>query len=66
MKARFEADGDVIVVTGGANGIGRALAVAAAGIGAKVVICDVDRAAMDAVQCATSIDLVRNAGCRQS
>ncbi len=47
MKARFEADGDVIVVTGGANGIGRALAVAAARIGAKVVICDVDRAAMD-------------------
>jgi 3-oxoacyl-[acyl-carrier protein] reductase len=50
MKARFEADGDVIVITGGANGIGRALAVAAAGIGAKVVICDVDRAAMEAVK----------------
>lgn len=50
MKARFEADGDVIVVTGGANGIGRALAVAADGIGAKVVICDVDRAAMDAIK----------------
>ena len=30
MKARFEADGDVIVITGGANGIGRALARAAA------------------------------------
>ena len=26
MKARFEADGDVVVITGGANGIGRALA----------------------------------------
>ena len=50
MKARFEADGDVIVVTGGANGIGRALAVAAAKAGAKVVICDVDFAAMDAIK----------------
>jgi 3-oxoacyl-[acyl-carrier protein] reductase len=46
MKARFEADGDVIVITGGANGIGRAAAVAAAKAGAKVVICDVDAAAM--------------------
>jgi 2-hydroxycyclohexanecarboxyl-CoA dehydrogenase len=46
MKARFEADGDVIVITGGANGIGRALAIAAAKAGAKVVICDVDAAAM--------------------
>src|ERR1700733_15261074 len=50
MKVRFEADGDVIVVTGGANGIGRAVAVAAASAGAKVVICDVDAAALAAVQ----------------
>jgi 3-oxoacyl-[acyl-carrier protein] reductase len=49
MKARFEASGEVIVVTGGANGIGRAIAVAAAGIGAKVVVCDVDAAPMQTV-----------------
>jgi len=48
MRARFEADGDVIVITGGANGIGLALARAAAGIGARVVICDVDEKAMAA------------------
>ena len=46
MLARFEADGDVIVVTGGANGIGRALACAAARAGARVVVCDVDEPAM--------------------
>jgi 3-oxoacyl-[acyl-carrier protein] reductase len=47
MKARFEADGDVIVVTGGGNGIGRALARAAAKAGARVIVCDIDPAAMD-------------------
>jgi 2-hydroxycyclohexanecarboxyl-CoA dehydrogenase len=46
MRARFEADGDVIVITGGANGIGRALALAAAQAGATVVVCDVDERAM--------------------
>jgi 2-hydroxycyclohexanecarboxyl-CoA dehydrogenase len=50
MKVRFEADGDVVVVTGGANGIGRAVAVAAANAGAKVVVCDVDAAALAAVK----------------
>jgi 2-hydroxycyclohexanecarboxyl-CoA dehydrogenase len=49
MKAIFDGSGDVIVITGGANGIGRELAVAAADTGARVVVCDVDRAAMDAL-----------------
>jgi 2-hydroxycyclohexanecarboxyl-CoA dehydrogenase len=48
MRARFEAESDVIVVTGGANG-GRALACAAAQAGARVVVCDVDAAAMAAL-----------------
>lgn len=47
MKARFEADGDVIVITGGASGIGRALAKAVAKAGASIIVCDVDQAAMD-------------------
>jgi 2-hydroxycyclohexanecarboxyl-CoA dehydrogenase len=42
MKVRFDATGDVIVVTGSANGIGRALALGAAAVGARVVACDVD------------------------
>lgn len=49
MRARFEAAGDVIVVTGGANGIGRALACAAAQAGARVVVCDVDEPALAAL-----------------
>ena len=50
MEAKFEAAGDVIVITGGGNGIGRGLAKAAAKAGARVVICDVDRAAMEAAK----------------
>ena len=42
MKVRFDATGDVIVVTGSANGIGRALALGAAAVGGRVVACDID------------------------
>jgi 3-oxoacyl-[acyl-carrier protein] reductase len=47
MKARFDGSGDVIVITGGANGIGRTLARTCAAAGARVIVCDVDQAAMD-------------------
>src|SRR5947207_13452267 len=59
MRARFEGDGDVIVVTGGANGIGRALARAAAQARAGVVICDVDEAAMAALSDVSGISTRR-------
>ena len=59
MRARFEGDGDVIVVTGGANGIGRALARAAAQAGARVVVCDVDEAAMAALSDVSGISTRR-------
>jgi 2-hydroxycyclohexanecarboxyl-CoA dehydrogenase len=59
MKARFEADGDVIVITGGANGIGRALADALAKIGVRVVICDVDERAMAEAEAANALITTR-------
>jgi 2-hydroxycyclohexanecarboxyl-CoA dehydrogenase len=46
MKAKFEADGDVIVVTGGGSGIGRALVLGAAKAGARAIVCDVNEPAM--------------------
>jgi 2-hydroxycyclohexanecarboxyl-CoA dehydrogenase len=60
MKARFEADGDVIVITGGANGIGRALADALAKIGVRVVICDVDERAMAEAEAANALIATRH------
>src|SRR5438034_5629479 len=59
MRGRFEGGGDVIVVTGSANGIGRALARAAAQAGARVVICDVDEAAMAALSDVSGISTRR-------
>jgi 2-hydroxycyclohexanecarboxyl-CoA dehydrogenase len=59
MRARFEADAAVIVVTGGGSGIGRALAHAAASIGARVVVCDVDEAALAQLAGAANISARR-------
>jgi 2-hydroxycyclohexanecarboxyl-CoA dehydrogenase len=59
MRARFEADGDVIVITGGANGIGRALADALAKIGVRVVVCDVDEEAMAEAETANALIATR-------
>jgi 2-hydroxycyclohexanecarboxyl-CoA dehydrogenase len=48
MRVRFDFEGSVLTITGGANGIGRTLAVSAAEAGARVVILDLDQGAMDA------------------
>ena len=48
MRVRFDFEGSVLAITGGANGIGRALAVSAAEAGARIVILDLDEGAMDA------------------
>ncbi|WP_181780138.1 SDR family NAD(P)-dependent oxidoreductase [Pseudonocardia pini] len=45
MKAQFDFGGNVVLVTGGASGLGRALVEGAAAAGATVVVADVDDAA---------------------
>jgi 2-hydroxycyclohexanecarboxyl-CoA dehydrogenase len=42
MKVQFDANGNVVVITGAANGIGHALALACAKAGAQVVALDAD------------------------
>jgi NAD(P)-dependent dehydrogenase (short-subunit alcohol dehydrogenase family) len=42
-QAHVEFDGDVIIVTGAARGLGRAFATGLAGRGARVVVIDIDR-----------------------
>lgn len=42
MKASFDGTGEVLLITGGANGIGAALAAAAARAGSTVVVFDID------------------------
>ncbi|QTG16918.1 SDR family oxidoreductase (plasmid) [Agrobacterium tumefaciens] len=58
MKATFDAAGDVVVITGGANGIGRALALGVSAAGGKAVICDTDEKALaDVVAENAAIDI---------
>lgn len=49
MRASFDFEGGVVVITGGASGIGAALARACAAAGADVVVADVDRAGAEAL-----------------
>ena len=42
MKTTFDGVGDVVLITGGANGIGRSLAIAASKANCRVVVCDRD------------------------
>jgi 3-oxoacyl-[acyl-carrier protein] reductase len=42
VRTHFDGVGDVVVITGGANGLGAALAYACAATGATTVVCDLD------------------------
>lgn len=53
-------DDRVVVITGAGSGIGRAVALNAAGKGALLALSDVDEAGL-----AETVDLVKNAGCRE-
>ena len=48
----LRADGQRVLVTAGASGIGRAIVDALVGAGARVHLCDVDQGALDAVRAA--------------
>lgn len=48
LPATFDLAGRVVAITGGASGIGRATALRFASSGARVAICDLDPAALDA------------------
>jgi gluconate 5-dehydrogenase/2-deoxy-D-gluconate 3-dehydrogenase len=54
----FRLDGQIAVVTGAGSGIGRAIAIAFAGVGADVVVADIDRAAATKV----ALDITRSGG----